>query len=95
MWWVGPEEGKGLHFRSFAKAIAARLPALHKTVFLDCGVLPIKNCDELFRLTGTQFVESGHFAAIMVKSRSIGKDEQDLITNLVIAKENREHFYSP
>ncbi len=81
-----------LDFRSIAKLVADRLPSTHKAVFLDHNVLPVKNCDELFRTDGVQMVEgkdgSPSWNGIMVKSRSIGKDDQDLITKYVVEKEN-------
>jgi hypothetical protein len=64
--------------------------SFHKSVFLDCSCLPLKNCDELFRSSGVQWVEDGNVAAIIVKSQSLPRENRQRITELIVQKENRE-----
>lgn len=61
---------KNLQFRTLAKIQLHNLLAGQQFVFLDCNCLPVKNCDELFRLNGVQWSgldgNGGEFAAIVV-----------------------------
>ncbi|XP_035705542.1 phenolphthiocerol synthesis polyketide synthase type I Pks15/1 isoform X2 [Folsomia candida] len=98
-YWVDPDDHPGLQFRSVAKLRAEKMKELHKSVFLDVNCLALKNCDELFLKNGTQWVGrdenikgSSPHAAIVVKSRSFGQTEKQLVTELVVQGENPGKF---
>lgn len=85
VFWAEPVPG--VLFRSVAKRVAGGLKGLHKAVFLDCACLPLKNCDDLFRTHGVQWVREDK-AVVLTKSRSLAAEDHDLITELVVQREN-------
>ncbi|XP_035715748.1 phenolphthiocerol synthesis polyketide synthase type I Pks15/1 [Folsomia candida] len=89
VFWAEPVPG--VLFRSVAKRVAGGLKGLHKAVFLDCACLPLKNCDDLFRTHGVQWVREDK-AVVLTKSRSLAAEDHDLITELVVQRENGGKF---
>lgn len=86
---------ENLKFRSLAKLkmyelIGGRGQRRH--VFLDCNCLPVKNCDDLFRLSGVQWCglngTGEEFAGILVNSTSMRGVDMEKITRKVVEREN-------
>lgn len=85
---------ENLSFRSLAKLKLQQLMAgerQQRFVLLDCNCLPIKNCDDLFRLNGVQWSELGEtgeeFAAIVANSTLMRDGDLDTVMRLVVGRE--------
>lgn len=70
---------KNWQFRSLAKLKVYELLAGggQQHVFLDCNCLPVKNCDDLFRLNGVQWCglnENGEKFAAIVMNTAVMRD---------------------
>ncbi|OXA61404.1 Glycogenin-1 [Folsomia candida] len=77
-------------FRSTAKIYAQQLPQLDHSVFIDCNCLALKNCDELFRQNGVQWVKQtgSEYAAIVVQSSTVTKENKKTNIEKIVSREN-------